>query len=232
MRRTLLLAALPAVLGAQTPEQLFQQRRFTEARTAAQARLANDRNDANALYWMGRLAAAENKNSEAAGWFEKAIKRDERNAIYHVWLGNVVGNEAQRANKLRQPFLARRVKSEFELAVQLDPKLVDARAGLVNFYSMAPGFMGGSMEKASEQVAAITKLNPMRGHLAGAQVAERQKDVSAAQREFEAAVTAAPDTAQAYYSLAAFYRRQSKWDEAFATYERLMQARPRRKTWP
>lgn len=226
MRLTAFLAVLPVALGAQAPEQLFQERRFNEARAAFLTKLAKDKNDATAMYFLGRIADSENKTGEAIDWFEKAVKRDDKNALYHFWLGSAVGDEAQHASKLRQPFLARRVKAEFERAVQLDPTMLDARFGLVDFYTMAPGFMGGSMEKAKEQAAEIVKLNPMRGHLAGARIAEREKDLAAAEREFQAAVTAAPDGAQAYYSLASFYRRQTKWDQAFATYERLMKAKP------
>jgi tetratricopeptide (TPR) repeat protein len=226
MRRAILLLAIPSLLAAQTPEQLFQARRFDEARAAFQALLAQNRNDANALFYMGRIAYAQDKDSEAANWFEKAVKQDDQSAVYHLWLGRALGDLAQNANKLKQPFLARRVRNEFERAVQLDPRMPEPREGLVDFYSIAPGVMGGSMDKAKEQAAELVKLNPMRGHLASARLAERQKDSTTAEREYKAAIAAASDSAAAYYTLASWYRRQSRWDEAFATYEQLMAAKP------
>ena len=226
MRAALLLFLGASALVAQTPEQLFRERKLPEARAAAQGLLARDKNDANALYWMGRVADAEGRNSEALEWYDKAVKRDDNSALFHFWLGRALGEEAQAANKLRQPFLARRLKSEFERAVELDPKMLDPRMGLVDFYSMAPGFMGGGMDKARAQAAEIIRLNPMRGHLAYARIANRQKDVAAEEKAFQDAITAAPDSAQPYYSLAAFYRRFGRWDDAFATYDRLMKARP------
>lgn len=246
MRRSILLAAsaitiAPLVAGgaqapqtsataapvAQTPERLIQERRFDEAHTVLRAQLTRDRNDANAMYWMGRASDGEGKTDDAIGWFEKAVKVDDNNAVYHLWLGNSVGDKAQNASKLKQPFLARRVKSEFERAVALDPTLIDARQGLVDFYSMAPGFMGGSMDKAKEQVAEITKLSPLQGHRSGARLGERDdKDLTGAEREYQAAIATAPDSLQAYYALAALYRRQSKWDDAFAAYERILKLKP------
>jgi tetratricopeptide (TPR) repeat protein len=226
MRLRLLPLFAASAIAAQAPEKLFQERRFDEARAAYKAQLVKDNNDANAMFWMGRIARAENKTDDAIKWFERAVKRDDTNALYHYWLGGAVGDEAQNAGKLRQPFLARRVKSEFERAVALDPNMIDARQGLVDFYSMAPGFMGGSKDKAREQVAEIGKLNVLRGHLSGAGLAEREKDVAGAEREYQAAIAVSPDSTQAYYSLAALYRRQSKWDDSFAVYERIMQAKP------
>lgn len=230
--RLLVLFALPAVLSAQTvqssatPEQLFTAGRFDEARVAFQDQLARNKNDANALYYMGRIADAQDKPKDAVEWFERAVKQNDQSARYHTWLAIALGDVAQNANKLKQPFLARRVKSEFERAVQLDPTMWEPRNGLVDFYSIAPGIMGGSMDRAREQVAELLKLNPLRGHLAAARVAERQKDSTAALVAYKAAVEAAPDSTLGYYALASWYRRQNRWDDAFATYEVLMQRKP------
>ena len=226
MRLCLLPLLAASSIAGQAPDQLFRERRFAEARAASNAQLAANKNDASALYWLGRIADAEGKNGEAIEWYEKAVKREDGSALYHYWLGSALGEEAQAASKLRQPFLARRLKAEFERAVALDPKMIDSRQGLVDFYSMAPGFMGGSMDKAREQAAEITKLSAMRGHFAAARLADRQRDNAGVEREYVAAIAAAPDSAQAYFSLAAFYRRLSRWDDAFAAYEQLMKAKP------
>src|SRR5439155_24492513 len=121
---------------------------------------------------------------------------------------------------------ARRVKREFERAVELDVTLIAPREGLVTFYSVAPGIMGGSMDKAREQANEILKLNPLRGHWQLAQLAERQKDTVAAEHEYKTAVSAAPDSAAGYYQLANYYRRLRRWDDARSTYEHLMATMP------
>ena len=230
MRLILIPLAFPALLGAQTPEELFRRGQFDSAKTAAQALLAKNKNDLTGIYWMGRALEAQDKNKEAADWFEKAVKLNDTSALYHFWLGSAVGGEAQNASKIRQPFLARRVKSEFERAVQLDPKMLDPRFGLVDFYTMAPGFMGGSTEKAKAQAEEIKKLHPYRGHYADARIAVRQKDVAAEGKAYEAALAAAkaavPDSLGPYYQLAAYYRRNSRYDEAFAVYDALMKHKP------
>jgi tetratricopeptide (TPR) repeat protein len=232
MRLAVFLLAIPFAISAQapllpsSPEQLIDARRFDEAKVAIQALLARDNNDPTALFYMGRLEYAQGNSGRAVDWFEKAVQRNDNSALYHTWLGNALGDEAQRANKLRQPFLARRVKSEYERAVALDPTSIDAREGLVSFYSIAPGFMGGSMDRAREQANEIVKLNPIRGSFQLARVAERSKDLAAAEAAYKSVITVAPDSAIGYYGLAGFYRSQSRWAEAFATYDQLMKLKP------
>lgn len=234
MRRILASLVLPLLLSPRiviaqcsgAAQEAFQERRWDDARAAAQVQLKDGQSHAPTLYCIGRIAYANGKSGEAVDWFEKAIKAEENSALYHLWLGNALGDEAQHANKLRQPFLARRVKSEFERAVALDPSSIDARKGLIQFYSVAPGIMGGSMERAKAEAAEIGKLNAMRGHLEMGALFDREKKVTAAESSYKAAVDASPDSVLGYYGLGAFYQRQSRWDDAFAIYERLIQMKP------
>lgn len=225
-RTPLLLILLPLVAAAQSPEQLFQERKLDAARAAFQAQLARDGRDANAMYHLGRIALLNGDHKTAIDWFEQAVAREDGSALFHYWLGSALGTEAQQASKLRQPFLARRVKHEFERAVELDPTMIDARFGLLDFYSVAPGVMGGSMERAQEQARAIAALNVMRGHLANARLALRRKDDSVAFREYESAIAAAPDSTPAYFGLASLYRSRNRWTDAMDVYDRLLTARP------
>jgi tetratricopeptide (TPR) repeat protein len=218
--------AIPLASSAQMPEELFRQRKYDEARAAFQTQLAKNKSDANALFYLGRIAMEQEKWSDATDWFEKAVKANDTSATYHYWLGASVGEQAQRASKLKQPFMARRIKSEFERAVQLDGRMIDPRMGLVNFYSMAPGVMGGSMDKAREQATEIGKMNRMMGHRAMVRIAQREKDNAAMEREYRAAVADSPDSAWGYNNLANFLRSQSRFDEAFAISEELMKRRP------
>ena len=234
MRRIAFSLVLPLLLSPRlvpaqctgAAQEAFLERRLDDARAAAQAQLKDGPGHAPTLYCIGRIAYANGKSGEAVDWFEKAVKAEGNNAVYHLWLGNALGDETQRANKLRQPFLARRVKSEFERAVALDPSSIDARKGLIQFYSIAPGIMGGSMERAKAEAAEIGKLNAMRGHLEMGALLDREKKLAAAESAFKAAVDAAPDSVAGYYGIGTFYQRHTRWDDAFAVYEHLIQMRP------
>jgi tetratricopeptide (TPR) repeat protein len=205
---------------------LFDERNFPAARAEFAAVLGRDARDANALYYMGRIALAEDRPGEAIDWFEEAVKANDKSSEYHLWLANALGEEAQRANKLRQPFLARRVKTEYDRAVELDPRSVAARRGLMDFYVIVPGVMGGSKEKAREQAAEIAKISPLQGRFAAASIAQREKNAEAAEREYVAAVSENLDSTVAHLALSVFYQNTQRWADAFGVLDRLLAAKP------
>ena len=208
-------------------QKLVDDDKFDEAKAEVQAVLAKNAKDDAALHCMGRIYVEMDKAGDAIGWFEKAVAANDKVSAHHLWLANALGEQAPHTNKLKLPFLARRVKSEFDKAVALDSSSVDARHGLIMFYSQAPGMLGGDMNKAKAQAREIQRLNPMRGHLEMAQLLEsKDKDTVSAEREFTAAIDAAPDSSFGYNGLAQFYRRHRRHADAIAVYERLLKARP------
>ena len=157
-----------------------------------------------AAFDEGMRLMRANKPAQAEAQFERAIAADERNGLYHLWLGNAVGQQAPNASTVRQPFMARRIKAEYERAVALDPELLDAREGLINFYMFAPGFMGGDPAKAREQQRAIAVRNAYRGHLAAATIATFSRDTVGTERALRAAIAAAPDSVRPIITYAFF----------------------------
>lgn len=174
----------------------------------------------------GRAAMDSNKADAAVKEFETAVSQEGANADYHLWLGRALGTVAQNASVLRQPFLAKRVKSEFERTVALDPANVGAHEGLVQFYLQAPGFMGGSIGKAREQAEAIARVAPLRGHMQRATIALHEKDSSTVEREFRAAAREFPDSLTAVATLANYLATTNRADEAFGSLDAFLARKP------
>ena len=54
---------------------------------------------------------------------EKAVSLQPNNGEYHLWLGRTYGEKADASSFIHAAGLAKKVRNEFERAVQLDPKI-------------------------------------------------------------------------------------------------------------
>jgi hypothetical protein len=176
---------------------------------------------AGAEFLRGCLAWDDRSTDASIGYFEKAASDANATSDYYLWLGNAYGVKAQRANPVSQAMLARKTKSAFEKAVALDGNNVEARYGLLQYYMMAPGIMGGSMTKAEEQGREIKRRNLYRGGMALASLASRRKDTPAIERELKAVREAFPDSINAANSLLNLYMAGSRWSESWALIDTL-----------
>ncbi len=177
-------------------------------------------------YEAGRTHMRNNAPDRAERSFERAVEKEPRNGLYHLWLGNAVGQQASNASVVRQPFMARRIKAEFERAVELDPELLDARDGLISFYLQAPAVMGGDVGKAREQQREIAKRNAVRGHIAAANIAWHGRDTTATITALRAAMAAAPDSVPPASALAQRLHNWKRHAEAFAVWTEFLGRHP------
>ena len=209
---------------------LFESGKFDEAKTALEAIESKDAKSARAAFYLGRIAGHQRGLDEAIRWFKKAVDLEPTSSAHHMWLGDAYASKAQRAGVFEKPFLSRSIRKEIEKAVELDPSNLDARQGLVQFYVMAPGILGGSAQKAKEQAAEMAKRDAVRGHRMYAWIYTQEKDFAKAEQEYLAAVQTDPQQKELRYALGYFYQGQSKYDEAFAVFEELARLDP--SDWP
>jgi Tfp pilus assembly protein PilF len=152
------------------------------------------------------------------------VALDPNNGGFHLWLGRVYGEKADRANFVTAARLAGKVREEFERAVRLSPNDVDARLDLAEFYAEAPTIVGGGEQKARAQAQSIAALNPAREHWVYARIAEEKKDAATAEREYRQYIDLSHGDAEAWLNLALFLRRQKRFDEMEQAIVKLSQA--------
>jgi tetratricopeptide (TPR) repeat protein len=202
---------------------LYEIRRLPEASVILKKVGERDKDFASAQYWLGRIAFDEKRYEDAADLFEEAVDKDPTVADHYSWLGNAYGNIAQEANVIRQGMLAPKMKSAWEKAIALDAQNINARISLIQFYTQAPGFMGGSFEKAYQMADQIGKINSPQGHLQRGNILLIEKKPEEAEKEFLEMVKA---DSQYTGNLANFYIGQKKYDKAFALLDDLLKKNP------
>jgi tetratricopeptide (TPR) repeat protein len=231
------LAAFPLFLGIlfcfsgfsqdmNLGKRLIAERKWDEA----SAEFSKFRNDspgfADSQYYLGIISTRKKEFEKAETCLKQAIALNGNNADYHVALGSLLGEIAVGSNLIKQGILAPRIKNEFETAARLDPKNIEARWMLVNYYIRAPKFMGGDIEKGKTVADEIMKLNPAEGNSAWGAIWKSEKRNDLAEKNYQTAVTLAPDSIQYYFALARFYEAIPNTGKALETYDKTVKKFP------
>lgn len=196
-----------------TPKDYLAQGRVDDAISVLQGQIRTAPQNADSYNLLCRAYYALQKWDAAISACQQAVELQPNNSTYHLWLGRAYGEKADVSNFITAIGLAKKVRSEFERAVQLSPDNVDARTDLAEFYLEAPGIVGGGKDKAVAQAETLSKLNPAKAHWVGGRIAEKHKDYATAEREYRAEVDASHNSPEAWLDLALFYRHMNRLDD-------------------
>jgi len=217
----LLVLIHPFVYGA-SPKELLATGHVDEAIQTLQQQIARSATDAESENLLCRAYFMLDEWDRGIAACERARNLDPKKSLYYLWLGRIYGEKADRAGFLSAAGLAKKVRTSFERAVELDPKSWEARTDLAEFYLEAPAIVGGGKDKARAQADVIAPLNPAMAHWVEARVAEKNKDSASAEREYRAAIAASHSGARAWFDLAYFLFHANRVEEmaqAFRTLE-------------
>jgi tetratricopeptide (TPR) repeat protein len=201
----LLLAPLTAATKDPAVEALMDAGHWKRVRAQVMPRAQANPNDADLAYLLSRVKQAFGDLDGAMQMAEKAIALDSRKPEYHSTLAQVCAQKAQTAGIFKGLGLAHRFQREAQAVLDLDPKSVDAREGLVDFYLEAPGIAGGDKKKARIRADELVQIDAVKGYLALANIAQHEKDPTRREAALIQAVKANPKNYEAQEALAAFY---------------------------
>lgn len=221
------LCLFPLISFAQTSlekaKSFYETKKYTEAEKVLISIPEKNTDYAAARYYLGRVAFDKKEYDAASDYFEEATKVNSKESEYYQWLGDTYGSIAQNANVFKQGLLAPKMKNAWEKAIALDAKNINARNSLIQFYLQAPGFMGGSIDKARETAKQIITIKPAEGHRQMGNVLAYEKKNTEAEKEYLEMVKADPTYVA---GLANFYVKQKKYNEAFNLFEEALKKNP------
>jgi tetratricopeptide (TPR) repeat protein len=189
--------------------------RVEEATALLRQALAADPSDGRAHLLLCRADYAQDQGDAAVRECDSAAAAMPNDSDIQMWLGRALGMKASVANPLAAFGIARRVRTAFERAVQLDPANVHAASDLGQYYIAAPSIVGGGDDKLIRLAARLKTHSPSRAHRLLALLAQKNRDFVKAESEFKLAV-ASGNSPEAYTDLALFYQQQNRLDEVAA----------------
>jgi tetratricopeptide (TPR) repeat protein len=217
------MSAVPGFAGGATPEQrgtdaqaLIRAGHWKRARAILEPQVKTHPDDAMSCYLLAEVKMSFKDLDGALPPAQHAVDLDGGKSNFHLELGKVFGEMASHASIFSAGSLAVKFRKEVEVAIQIDPKNIDALDAMMQFKYQAPGMMGGSKDEARDLADKITTLDPSEGNLSHAELAELEKDAGQMESFYLRAVQANPRNYDARTSLAKFYSQSShaKYDEA------------------
>ena len=199
--------------AATTPKELLAAGRVDEAIQTLQQRIDHSPNDAESYNLLCRAYFMLEEWDWGISACERAVSLEPNNSLYHLWLARIYGEKADRSGFWSAAGMVKRVRSQFERAVELNLESWEARTDLAEFYMEAPGIVGGGKDKARAQADVLDKLNPAMAHWVRGRIAEKSNDTATAEREYRAEIEASQGSARGWLDLALFYRHEKRFAE-------------------
>ena len=211
-------------------EALFQKGKFKEARAIFDEILKKDENNAEAHSDLGMIFLnrrnAEYDLEKAVDETEKAVALNPNNSDFQYNYGAALGMKTQNAGIFKQAFLAPKVKKAFLRTVELNPKHIQGRIALAQYYMMAPSIMGGSEEEAWKQIEEVIKLDELQGRTVKAGFLLRAKKNDEAENEYKLLVKSKPKEWKVWHRYGYFCMRLERYDYAIEYFKKYIELRP------
>lgn len=142
------------------------------------------------------------------------------------WLGNAYCLQAQLANVFTKLSWAGKCRDAMQAAIASEPRLVDARVGLMQYYLQAPAIAGGGRGEASALVDATRAVDPAAAQLLVAITAQIDRDLPAAEAAYRDALATSGEAPRYRQALAGFLASQQRWADARGVIEAWRAASP------
>jgi tetratricopeptide (TPR) repeat protein len=197
-------------------EALFQQEKYALAKPIFEQIVKEEPQNYKAIEYLGDIAGHFKKWDEALKYYEKLKKADSKNANYQYKFGGVLGMKARNINKFAALSLLGDVEKAFLNAANLDPKHIDCRWALIEYYLQVPGILGGSESKAQKFATELVIISPVDGYLALGKIQEYFRRYLKAEPEYRKAfeIGQSKNTYDKLYNLYKNKLNQSKKAEA------------------
>jgi len=207
-------------------EELLNARKTKQAEQILHKLLNTHKKNADVFYYLGVVYLIDGDSEKAIEQFEQAIDINDADYRYYENLGDAYGLKAQQGSIFSALFVIRKMRSNWEKAIELKPDLVSARERLFSYYLAAPGLAGGDEEKALDLAKEVLQLKPASGHMLMARYYVKQEQTDKAEKEFLTAAAIDSSNGQLLNQIGYFYLNQSNPKKALPWFNRYIIVQP------
>ncbi|MCD4693130.1 MAG: tetratricopeptide repeat protein [Calditrichales bacterium] len=205
---------------------LFENQNYKQAEKLFLKLHDEDKNNAEALYYLSIFELRRNDYDEAIDYLKEAIDINENDYRYRERLGDAYGMKAQNAGIFKAMFSVPKMRSAWKKAVELKPDIISAREKLFSYYLIAPGIAGGDEEKALQLANEVKKLDSIRGGILMARYYQEQEKIDKAENEYLNAAKQDSKNAQLMNTIGYFYLGVEKINKARPWFDSYIELRP------
>lgn len=212
MKLILVFLFVPFLLLGQslteTTTQLFTQKKYEQAQIVLEKESKQDPTSLKTKELLADAYAYQKKWDKAIPIYKGLTQEQPNNANYWYKYGGAMGLQALEVNKFRAFFMLDDIKNALMQAANLNPKHIEARWALVEYYIQLPGLIGGSRKKALRFADQLEKISPVDGYLAKGYVYEYDNEPQLAEYNYKKAVQIGASYT-CYSKLASFYEKRN-----------------------
>lgn len=190
-------------------QQLFEEGKLEQARPMFEVLLKKNPSNIKIIEYLGDIAGRSKDWDEALLHYGKLKKAKPSEANFYFKYGGVLGMKALEVNKFKALGMIDEVRTNFEKAIELNPKHIEARWALIELYLQLPGILGGSEKKAIQYSNELSQISVVDGYLSRGHIEEYFKRYTKAEQQYKKAI-AVGNSKKTYQKLANLYANKMK----------------------
>ncbi len=169
-------------------EKLYDQGKFSLARPVFEAVLIDNPNQIKAIEYLGDISVQFKEWDKAIAFYQKLKILRPKEANYYYKYGGALGLKSKEGGKWVAIRLIGEMKESFEKALVLNPKHIEARWAMIEYYLQVPALFGGSEKKAQRYADELIKLSPVDGYLSKGRIDEYFERYKSAEKNYIKAI--------------------------------------------
>ena len=227
MKQLVLALALLSIPGQADPldaaRSLFGERKYEQARELLEGSLNDPGAKAERLLLLTRVCNILGDYEDGIRYGKQAVELLPDSGEAHFRYAQAMRVKMQKVSEFKAMFVVGGYKKTLQKAIDLDPKHVGAREEQIGFLIHAPGFAGGSYEKAEQRIAELKPLDWRRAMLSTADLESTRKNGTAVEKIYNEILEKYPDDGATRANLGYWYQRETRYAEADREFGRLVE---------